>query len=81
MKASVLDLRKNMGEVLAAIERREHVTLTHRGKCKAIIIPAASENKNRLKVTDLPAFGMWRERDDFADVEKTVRKMREPRRF
>ncbi|MFM9970367.1 MAG: hypothetical protein ACKVQK_18405 [Burkholderiales bacterium] len=30
-------------------------------------------------VTDDPAFGIWRDRDDMADVEAYVRKMRMPR--
>ena len=30
-------------------------------------------------VTDDPAFGIWRDRDDMADVEAYVRKLRAPR--
>ena len=30
-------------------------------------------------VTDDPAFGMWRDREDIADVPAYVRKLREPR--
>ncbi len=30
-------------------------------------------------VTDDPAFGMWRDREDMADVPAYVRKLREPR--
>lgn len=30
-------------------------------------------------VTDDPAFGIWRDRDDMADVGAYVRKIREPR--
>lgn len=30
-------------------------------------------------VTDDPAFGIWRDRDDMADVAAYVRKLREPR--
>lgn len=30
-------------------------------------------------VTDDPAFGLWRDRDDMNDVEEYVRKLRQPR--
>lgn len=30
-------------------------------------------------VTDDPAFGIWRDREDMADVEAYVRKIRQPR--
>jgi hypothetical protein len=30
-------------------------------------------------VTDDPAFGIWRDREDMADVETYLRKLREPR--
>ena len=81
MEASVLDLRKNMSKVMSAINRRERVTLTHRGRRKAVIVPFAEEKKSRIKVADLPAFGMWKDREDLADVETVVRQMREPRKF
>ena len=81
MEASVLDLRKNMSKVMSAINRCERVTLTHRGRRKAVIVPFAEEKQSRIKVADLPAFGMWKDREDLADVETVVRQMREPRRF
>ena len=81
MEASVLDLRKNMSKVMSAINRRERVTLTHRGRRKAVIVPFTEKKQSRVKVADLPAFGMWKNREDLADVEAVVRQMREPRRF
>ena len=36
MEATMLDLRRNTKRVLKAIDDREHVTLTHRGKKKAV---------------------------------------------
>ena len=81
MEASVLDLRKNMSKVMSAINRRERVTLTHRGRRKAVIVPFTEGKQSRVKVADLPAFGMWKDREDLADVEAVVRQMREPRRF
>jgi len=80
MNATVLDLRKNMKSVLAAIERNEHVTLTHRGHKKAVIVPYR-EQEEEQSVTEHPAFGMWKDRDDMADVDTYVRKLRRGRQF
>ncbi len=40
------------------------------------VAPAASTDSF---VTDDPAFGIWRDREDMADVEAYVRKIRQPR--
>jgi len=80
MEATVLDLRKKMREVLAAIDRHEQITLTHRGRRRAVIIPF-SEKKKKIKVSDLPAFGMWADRKDMEDPVSAVEKLREPRKF
>ena len=79
MEASVLDLRKKMREVMSAIDRRERVTLTHRGKCRAVIVPWSETKKKAVKTADLPAFGMWADRADIADPVAYVEKIRKPR--
>jgi antitoxin (DNA-binding transcriptional repressor) of toxin-antitoxin stability system len=78
MNATVLDLRRNMKRVLAAIDRNEAVTLTHRGRKKAIIVPCQQAQAER-RVDEHPAFGMWADRDDMADVAAYVRKLRKGR--
>ena len=80
MNATVLDLRRNMKGVLAAIERNEHVTLTQRGRKKAVIVPYREQHKEK-SVSQHPAFGMWKDRDETADVDAYVRKLREGRQF
>ena len=77
MEASVLDLRKKMSEVMSAIDRHERVTLTHRGRPRAIILPITE--KKKVKVSELKAFGMWADRDDMSDPVSFVEKLREPR--
>ena len=77
MEASVLDLRKKMGDVMSAIDRHERVTLTHRGRPRAIILPITE--KKKVKVSELQAFGMWANRDDISDPVSFVEKLREPR--
>jgi antitoxin (DNA-binding transcriptional repressor) of toxin-antitoxin stability system len=78
MNATVLDLRKNMKGVLAALARDEAVTLTYRGRKKAVILPCEAERPAR-KAAEHPAFGMWASRDDMADVESYVRTLRKGR--
>ena len=77
MEASVLDLRKKMSEVMSAIDRHERVTLTHRGRRRAIIVPI--QEKKKVKVADLAAFGMWADRDDMKNPVSYVEKQRDQR--
>jgi len=41
MRASVVDLRYKMNEVLKALDRREKVTLIYQGKVKGTIDPSS----------------------------------------
>lgn len=56
MKASVLDLRYRMSEVLKALGRRERVSLLYHGKIKGEIVPVAGGEIART--IDHPFFGM-----------------------
>ena len=56
MKATVVDLRYKMNDVLKALERNEKVTVLYRGKIKGVLIP--SGGKKKMKITDHPFFGM-----------------------
>jgi hypothetical protein len=56
MKATVVDLRYKMNDVLKALDRNEKVTVLYHGKIKGIIIPA--ERESHKKITDHPFFGM-----------------------
>jgi len=57
MKASVVDLRYRMKDVLKALDRGETVTVLYRGKVKARLTPVAAEEKKE-KLLSHPAFGM-----------------------
>ena len=59
MKASVVDLRYKMKDVLTALDRREKVTILYHGKVKGTIIPAGAA-KN-MKVEEHPFFNTARE--------------------
>ena len=77
MNASFLDLRTRSREILGALERNEKITLFYRGKPKAVISPI--EETETPKVEDLPAFGIWADRDDMADPAAYVRELRKGR--
>ncbi|WP_300459671.1 hypothetical protein [Desulfobacula sp.] len=57
MKATVVDLRYKMNDVLKALDRNEQVTVLYRGKIKGILIPAKKQTTN-LKISEHPFFGM-----------------------
>ncbi|MBW1829799.1 MAG: type II toxin-antitoxin system Phd/YefM family antitoxin, partial [Deltaproteobacteria bacterium] len=59
MKATVLDLRYKMKEVLKALDRREKVTLLYHGKIKGIIVPSGTGTE--LALEDHPFFNMAQE--------------------
>lgn len=74
MKASILDLRRRMRDVLRALDRNESVTIYYRGKEKAVLSP--SRQRTGKSVKDHETFGMWRDRDDTTDVDAFVRSLR-----
>jgi len=66
MKASVVDLRYRMNEILRAIDRNEEVTILYHGKVKGVIKPNLS--RGRRRISDHPFFNM-------CPSKETVRKM------
>jgi antitoxin (DNA-binding transcriptional repressor) of toxin-antitoxin stability system len=56
MKASVVDLRYKMNDVLKALDRKEEVTILHRGKVKGKILPVTTNTEKRVQAH--PFFGM-----------------------
>ena len=79
MKASILDLRRRMADVLRALDRNEPVKILYRGKEKAVLIPANRMTTQTGSVVEHPAFGMWKDRLDNEDVPTYVRRLREGR--
>jgi len=81
MKATTLDLRYKMKDILRAIDRGETVTVLYRGKEKARLVPIETTPENELKPSDHPAFGMWKDREDMKDPVAYIRKMRDTPRY
>jgi prevent-host-death family protein len=80
MKATIVDLRYRMKDVLSAVDRGETVTILYRGKPKAKIVPF-SKKEVFDKIINDPAFGMWKDREDMRDPSAYVRKIRQGRVF
>jgi hypothetical protein len=67
MKASIVDLRYKMNDILKALNRNETVTVLYRGKIKGVIIPV---NKVKSKkVREHPFFGMTKKKDKSVSEE------------
>jgi hypothetical protein len=56
MKATVVDLRYRMNDVLKALDRNEDVAILYRGKQKGVL--RAQTSRSKMKVTAHPFFGM-----------------------
>ena len=56
MKATVVDLRYRMKEVLKALDRNEEVSILYHGKIKGTIRPA--QNQKKLSVREHSFFNM-----------------------
>jgi antitoxin (DNA-binding transcriptional repressor) of toxin-antitoxin stability system len=78
MKATVLDLRRRMKDVLNSLKRNEPVTLLRRGKVVGTIQPPAAvpDRSSAQRASAHSAFGMWRDRPDLEDVEAAVKRLR-----
>ena len=72
MKASVVDLRYRMKDVLRALARNENVEVYWRGKLKGIIKPTQVKNVRPMK--EHPVFGM--NRNLAGSVEKQMEDLR-----
>lgn len=77
MKATVVDLRYKMNDVLKALDRNEKVTVFYRGKVKGILIPSEKQKKD-IKISEHPFFGMSSSSTDKSVLDEldTLRKGR-----
>ena len=80
MKASFLDFRKRPKAILKALDQNEEVAILYRGRLKGVIVPAARPRKTgQGGAVKHPAFGLWADRKDLADVRAHVRRLRKGR--
>ena len=78
MKASILDMRRRMAEVLQALDRNEPVTITYRGKKKAVLQPARREATRTQSASAHAAFGMWKDMSE-REMRRRIREVRKGR--
>ncbi len=71
MKASIVELRYNMKDVLKALNRNESVQVMYRGALKGTIEPIMNETV--INVEDHPFFGMSSESDSVDTVMDRLR--------
>lgn len=76
MKATIVDLRYKMNDILKALARNEKVTVLYRGKVKGILAPV-SQKKN-MSMTEHPFFGMSTQ-DSQKSVTDELNDLRRPR--
>ena len=67
--------RNQVSTALASVDHGETVTITCRGKPAARLV-AADEDAPAKGAATMPAFGMWRDRQDIADVDAHLRELR-----
>ena len=71
MKASIVELRYNMKEVLKALDRNETVQVLYRGVLKGVITPVAKGTE--MRVEDHPFFGMSADDESVEEVMNELR--------
>ena len=76
MKASVVDLRYKMKDVLGALRRRENVEILYHGKPIGKIVPL-DEGRKKVDLSKHPFFGM--RKNDKESVKSIMEKLRRPR--
>lgn len=71
MRATVVDLRYRMNDVLKALDRNEDVDILYRGKRKGVLV--ARVGRARGKVTEHPFFNMCPSRRSVEGEMETLR--------
>lgn len=76
MKVSIQNVERRIADVLRALDRREPVTITYRGRRKGVLIPVDAQRTPAGSAANHPAFGLWRDRAESKDVDAFVRRLR-----
>jgi antitoxin (DNA-binding transcriptional repressor) of toxin-antitoxin stability system len=86
MEITTKQLRSQAGKLLLLVSGGQEITVTHKGKLHAKIIPVDS-GKNIDSIApdaskeDNELFGMWKDRKDMEDLEQYIRNMRKGRKL
>ncbi|MFI5342668.1 MAG: type II toxin-antitoxin system prevent-host-death family antitoxin [Chlamydiales bacterium] len=77
MKTSIRELRNSMKRVLERVQHGEEIEVYSREIPIAKIIPIKKVSKTKEDY----GFGMWKDREEFKDVDKYVRNLRKGRSY
>lgn len=75
MKASVVELRYKMKEILQALRRNEEVKILYHGKTAGTIVPV-KKGTSGLHAADHPLFGMTKASRSRQAVDKAMEELR-----
>ncbi len=78
-EVTITELLRHAGDVIARAHLNGPVTITYRGKPRAVMVPVRERRQDRRSIRDYPAFGIWKDRDDMKDPVAWVRKQRRSR--
>ncbi len=79
MDDSILDLKKQMPDIVRALKRRERVVVSYDGGSLAVIQPISEMKVENLRAN--PLFGIWKDRKDLEDPDAVVRSWRKGRDY
>ncbi|MEQ1560513.1 MAG: type II toxin-antitoxin system prevent-host-death family antitoxin [Methyloglobulus sp.] len=79
MKATAKELRIHSKDLLDAVSRGDSVVITFRGKPCAKLVPYEDNNLVEDLRSEDNLFGIWRDREDIANVDDYVRDLRKNR--
>jgi len=79
MKATAKELRIHSKELLDAVSRGDEVIITYRGKPCAKLVSYREQERPLITEEEIPAFGMWADRDDVESVDGYLRNLRKNR--
>lgn len=80
MQITTKELRIQPGKIIDQVANGEEITVTFRGKALAKIIPINSNSTNKTN-EDIPMFGIWKNHDEYENIDDYVRNIRKGRQF
>ena len=84
MTVTTKELRIQPGKIIDHVACGQEVIVTFRGKEMAKIVPLEKEHETDNLETDKKEesiFGMWKDREEFENVDESVRNLRKGRTF
>ena len=81
MVITTKQLRIELGKIISLAAGGQEITITHRRKPSAKIVPLVDRKNTVSQDPESELFGIWKNRKDTEDVEQFVRKIRKGRKL